>query len=124
MERLRLRKARGREARRKEKAGRFLTHCNAMKQCTRQDCHFNHPNRGAGGGSTFGGGGGGSFGGGQARGGSGFGGGGSAFGGGGGGDGGGSGGGGQGGRPVVATEVKEDMMAALQGALPCVVGDG
>ena len=33
MERLRLRKARGREARRKEmeKAGRFLTHCNAMK---------------------------------------------------------------------------------------------
>ena len=91
---------------------------------TRQDCHFNHPNRGAGGGSTFGGGGGGSFGGGQARGGSGFGGGGSAFGGGGGGDGGGSGGGGQGGRPVVATEVKEDMMAALQGALPCVVGDG
>jgi hypothetical protein len=25
---------------------------------------------------------------------------------------------------VVATEVKEDMMAALQGALPCVVGDG
>ena len=32
MERLRLRKARGREARRKEKAGRFLTHCNAMKK--------------------------------------------------------------------------------------------
>ena len=32
MERLRLRKARGREARRKDKAGRFLTHCNAMKK--------------------------------------------------------------------------------------------
>ena len=31
MERLRLRKARGREARRKDKAGTFLTHCNAMK---------------------------------------------------------------------------------------------
>ena len=61
------------------------------------------------GGSAFGGGGGGSFGGGQA-GGSAFGGGSSAFGGGG-------GGGGQGGRPVVATEVKQDMMAALQGAL-------